>query len=600
MSAHGGSGRPSHAAITSGRASVSSGAASVNRSALMTPSRGLMSRSGAFVGSNSALTSMDRLRWARRYLLSLLLLLALSQTIAIAQTRRRNAPTRKPSSTSQSAVQPASTNTSVVPSTPARTSAATTPPATTSAPNATTPSTPIQVVVVNGQTISTSDFDPAVRQQLETVENKIADARRAVLDLQINTLLLQIEAKKRGIDTHRLYELEVSSRIPVATPTQIKKFVDDHRSEFQLDGVDQASINQQITAYLHDETENKFADDLVKRLRVSNRVVMGVDVNSPKLSDDAVLATIAGQPLKAGPIKERLKPIIYKIRSDAYSLTKQRADKLIDDNLLLDEAKKRQVGPEEIIRTEITDKVHGPSDAEVTKFYEENKARITGDLNSVRNQVVLYLEDENRRRLESELSERLRKNANIRWLITEPPQPVQNISVDDDPARGGVNAPVTVVEFTDFQCPACAAMHPVLDEVLKSYGDKVRFVVRDFPLNQHENARKAAEAANAANEQGKFFEYIDILFQHQKALDIASLKKYASDLGLNRTKFDAALDRGVYAAEVDHDVQDGEMYGVNSTPTIFINGVQLRTLSADGLREAIDRAAKSTSTGRSQ
>src|ERR1044072_6142663 len=230
MSAHGGSGRPSHAAITSGRASVSCSAASVNRGALMTPSRRLRSRSGAFVGSNSALTSMDRLRWARRYLLSLLLLLALSQTIAIAQTRRRNAPTRKPSSTSQAAVQPASTNTAVVPSTPARTPAATTPPATTSAPNATPPSTPIQVVVVNGQTISTSDFDPAVRQQLETVENKIADARRAVLDLQINTLLLQIEAKKRGIDTHRLYELEVSSRIPVATPTQIKKFVADRRS----------------------------------------------------------------------------------------------------------------------------------------------------------------------------------------------------------------------------------------------------------------------------------------------------------------------------------------------------------------------------------
>jgi protein-disulfide isomerase len=181
----------------------------------------------------------------------------------------------------------------------------------------------------------------------------------------------------------------------------------------------------------------------------------------------------------------------------------------------------------------------------------------------------------------------------VRWLITEPPQPVQNISVDDDPARGSVNAPVTIVEFTDFQCPACAAMHPVLEEVLKSYGDKVRFVVRDFPLNQHENARKAAEAADAANEQGKFFEYIAILFKNQKALDVASLKKYASDLGLNRVKFDAALDRGIYAAEVNHDVQDGEMYGVGSTPTIFINGVQLRTLSADGLREAIDRAAKS-------
>jgi protein-disulfide isomerase len=212
----------------------------------------------------------------------------------------------------------------------------------------------------------------------------------------------------------------------------------------------------------------------------------------------------------------------------------------------------------------------------------------------------MYLRDQDQRRLEFELSERLRKTANVRWLISEPAQPVQNVSPDDDPARGAANAPVTIVEFTDFQCPACAAMHPVLEEVLKSYGDKVRFVVRDFPLNQHENAQKAAEAANAANEQGKFFEYIALLFQRQKALDVPSLKKYASELGLNRTRFDAALDRGTYAAEVQRDIEDGEMYGVGSTPTIFINGVQLRVLTADGLREAIDRAAKSRATGQPQ
>ncbi len=188
------------------------------------------------------------------------------------------------------------------------------------------------------------------------------------------------------------------------------------------------------------------------------------------------------------------------------------------------------------------------------------------------------------------MSARLQKNANIRWLISEPEPPVQNISVDDDPSRGEVSAPVTIVEFTDFQCPACAAMHPVLEEVLKSYGNKVRFVVRDFPLTQHENARKAAEAANAANAQGKFFEYASLLFKNQKALDVASLKKYASDLGLNRARFDAELDRGVYTAEIKKDLEDGELYGVGSTPTIFVNGVQLRVLSAEGLREAIDRA----------
>ena len=451
------------------------------------------------------------------------------------------------------------------------------------------PAAPVSLVVVNGQTFTTADLDPAVRQELERLDDKIAEARRNVLELAINTALLEVEAKKRRIDSHRLYELEVSSRVPAATPAQIKKFLEANQQEFE--GMTSEVANRQAAAYLHDETENKLADDLVNRLRKSNPVVMGVDINSPNLNPAAVIATVAGQPLKAETLLERLKPIIYRLKLEAYELSKQRAEQLVDDTLLLEEARRRQVGPEQIIRSEISDKVRNPTEEEVAKFYSDNKARISGDLNSVRNQVALYLQNESRRRLEKDLSARLRKNANIQWLITEPAQPIQNVSVDDDPVRGDANAPITIVEFTDFQCPACAAMHPVLEEVLKSYGNKVRFVVRDFPLNQHEHARKAAEAANAANAQGKFFEYITLLFKNQKALDVPSLKKYASELGLDRARFDAALDRGVFAAEVQKDVTDGEMYGVGSTPTIFVNGVQLRTLSAEVLKEAIERAA---------
>ena len=451
------------------------------------------------------------------------------------------------------------------------------------------PAAPVSLVVVNGQTITTAELEPNLRQELESVDNKIAEARRRVLDLQINTTLLDIEAQKRHIDTHRLYELEVSNRVPTFTPAQIKKFIDENRSQFA--GVDPSVANQQVAAYLHDEAESKLADDLVSRLRKTYPVVMGLDINSPSLNAASVVVTIAGQPATAAPIIERLKPIIYNLKLEAYEATKQRVDRLVDDMLLLEEARRRQIGPEEIVRAEISDKVKPPTEEEISKFYSENKSRISGDLNAVRNQLASYLEDESRQRLEKDLSARLRKSANIQWLITEPAQPVQNISVDDDPARGDASAPVTIVEFTDFQCPACAAMHPVLEEVLKSYGNRVRFVVRDFPLNQHENARKAAEAANAANAQGKYFEYIAVLFKNQKALDVPSLKRYASDLGLDRAKFDAALDRGMYAAEVKKDITDGELYGVGSTPTIFVNGVQLRILSAEGLRAAIDRAA---------
>jgi protein-disulfide isomerase len=460
-------------------------------------------------------------------------------------------------------------------------------PTTTPAPQP-PPGKPVPVVVIKDQTISTAEFEPELRREVESVDYQIALARSSLLDLQINTMLLQAEAKKRGIPSHRLYELEVLRKIPVPTPAQIKKVIDDNPTQFG--GVDPAVAGPQVAAYMHDEFENKISDDFVKRLRVTNSVQKGVDLNTPNINPDATVATVAGQPLKAAVLNERLKPIIYKIQMSAYELIKQRADQMVDDLLLLEEAGRRNIGPEVIVRTEITEKIKTPSDTEVTRFYNENKERINGDLSVVRNQVVSYLQAEDKLRLEKELSERLRKDANVRWLISEPAQPVQNISVDDDPSRGAPNAPVTVVEFTDFQCPSCGAMHPVLDEVLPSYGAKVRFVVRDFPLAMHPYAQKAAEAANAAKAQGKFFEYIAILFKHQTALDVPSLKKYASELGLDRARFDSELDRGIYEGEIKHDMDDGEIYGIGGTPTIFINGVQLRVLSAEGLRAAIDKA----------
>jgi predicted DsbA family dithiol-disulfide isomerase len=506
----------------------------------------------------------------------LVLTLLIVTSIAVAQKPRRGTVQRKPPTAVTPQPTPATSN-----------------PAPSQGSQIKAVVAPVSLVIVNGQTLTTEGIQPDLKSQIDSVDERIAQAKRTVLDLQINTILLDTEAKQRRISSHQLYELEVTKRIPPVTPAQVKQFIEDNKDQFG--GMDLATATPQAEAIIHDEHESRLGDALVARLKKTNPVVMGADVTTPNLGGEAVLATIGGVPLKAAVLNERLKPIVYRIRSEAYDIEKKEADRMIDDLLLIAEANRRNIGSDEIIRTEISNKIRNPADVEIAKFYEDNKSRINGDLNAARNQIANYLQEQERARLEKELSDRLRKGAEIRWLISEPIVPVQIVSVDDDPSIGPANAPVTVVEFTDFQCPACAAMHPILDEVLKSYGTNVRFVVRDYPLQQHEWARKAAEAANAARAQGKFFEYAALLFQRQKALDVPSLKKYASELGLNRAKFDAELDKGIYAEEVKHDISDGEIYGVGSTPSIFINGVLLKTLTAEALREAIDRAAVAAS-----
>ena len=499
----------------------------------------------------------------------LLVVLFLAAADSPAQGPRRRAA-RRPVVAKPAATQPASAEPTPAP-------VAMTAPASAAVPLAT----------VNGQTVTTADIDPKVREEVEALEGRIAEARRQILDLQINTLLLESEAGKRKMSPQQLYDLEVARKITEPTAAEVNKFVADNGD--QIEQSEPAAMRQQVVAFLKSERETKLTDEFIKRLRASYPVVNVAGGNAATLPPAAVIATVGGRPITAATINERLKPIAYKLRLNTYELAKQALDLTINDLLLLAEANRRNVPPEEIVRKEISEKIRPPTEAEIAKFYADNKTKIPGELAAVSNQIASYLQEQDRQRLEQALSARLRTGADIRFLISEPPLPLQVISVDDDPVRGDANAPVTIVEFTDFQCPACAAMQPLLDEVLKSYGPKVKLVVRDFPLAMHANARKAAEAANAAHAQGKFFEYTALLFKRQNALDVPSLKKYASELGLDRVRFDAALDGGKYAAEVKHDIDDGQLYGVDSTPAVFVNGIALREMSIEALRALIDR-----------
>jgi len=158
----------------------------------------------------------------------------------------------------------------------------------------------------------------------------------------------------------------------------------------------------------------------------------------------------------------------------------------------------------------------------------------------------------------------------------EPPKPVTIPVGDNVPSRGPADAKVTLVEYTDFECPFCGKFAQNLDEVLedKEIASQVRVVVKQFPLGFHRNAHLASQAALAANAQGKFWEYHDVLWNNQKALDRASLERYAEELGLNMKKFKKALDDGTYKDQVDAEFKEGQGFGVSGTPTWFVNGVR--------------------------
>jgi protein-disulfide isomerase len=457
------------------------------------------------------------------------------------------------------------------------------------------------VAVINDQTLSAADIeaqvneiilrdpDPYLHDYYTDPNKAIREARQRAVDARVASMLVTAEAKKRGKTADEILASEINSRIPQPTDQEIKAAYDANRN--QVGGADLESVRADLISFIRGQRSQELYTALVGRLKMTNVVTKSADVNAPNLAPGTVLVAINGEPLRVDSINERMKAYAYKLEMRIYAVRQQILDRRINDLLVVAEANKKKVGPEEIVRTEITDKLKMPTEAEVSKFYEDNKTRIRGDLAGARTAIINYLQEEQQAKLEVALANKLRASSKVQVLLKEPDAPVMSVNLAGGASRGDVNAAVTVVEFTDFQCSACGGMYPIVEDVLKSYGSRVHFVMRNFPLTSvHPNAFKAAQAAEAAKAQGKFWEYIDLLFKNQTTLDDDSLKKYATQVGLDRKRFDAELDSGKHEPVLRKDMEEGEGYGIDSTPTFFINGVVLTEYSAEGLRAAIEKA----------
>jgi predicted DsbA family dithiol-disulfide isomerase len=243
---------------------------------------------------------------------------------------------------------------------------------------------------------------------------------------------------------------------------------------------------------------------------------------------------------------------------------------LVTEKLLTAEAKKQNVTREELVQAEVDAKVPVPSDDVVERFWNDNAGRINMTKEQAMPQIRLYLRQQDRDRVMSEYVEKLKSAYKVESFF----DPFRTgVATENHPSHGPAQAPITIVEFSDFECPYCGALYPTLKEIEKRYQDQVRLVYRQFPLTQiHPNAQKAAEASLCANEQQKFWEFHDAMFTDQRNLTIAALKDKAVQLKLNAEQFNACLDNGKYVGAIQKDVAEGNKVGLTGTPALFVNG----------------------------
>jgi protein-disulfide isomerase len=244
--------------------------------------------------------------------------------------------------------------------------------------------------------------------------------------------------------------------------------------------------------------------------------------------------------------------------------------RLIDDRILTAEAAKRGVSKQDLIASEIAAKASEPTPQEIDNYYESNKARIPVPKEQAAGQIQQFLKQQNYIKAQDAFLEPLRKS----YTAMPDLEPLRYpIETKGHAMKGKDSAPVTLVEFSDFQCSYCQLFSSTLGRIVTDYGDMVRLVYRHFPVSTlHPDAQKAAEAAICAQEQGHFWEMHDLLFQDSNKLKADDLKADAAKIGLDTKAFAACLDSGKYLDRLKRDVLDASKAGVNGTPALFING----------------------------
>ncbi len=294
----------------------------------------------------------------------------------------------------------------------------------------------------------------------------------------------------------------------------------------------------------------------------------------PALAADLpeVVATVHDQPISAEELSASMRGQLLQMDMERYEAMKAQLDSLVAERLIALEAAERGMSVEEFERVEVFAKMEPVTPEQVRAFYDGNKERLSRPFEELEGRIMAHLQRQSEARRRAALGRELRQRYPVKIALAPPRA---DVGADDDPFMGPQDAPVTLVEFSDFQCPYCRSVQSVLKRLMTAYHGQLKLVFRDFPLRQiHPEAQKAAEAAQCANDQGQFWQYHDRLFAVTE-LGGEALKQYAVELGLDAEQFDTCLDSEKYSQEVQNDIDDAIAVGVNATPSFFVNGLPI-------------------------
>jgi protein-disulfide isomerase len=294
---------------------------------------------------------------------------------------------------------------------------------------------------------------------------------------------------------------------------------------------------------------------------------------SPVAESQAAVAVAAGAAISQRELDDATAGQMMMLRNQEYQVKSKVLDEIIKKRLIDAEAKKRALTVEQLYAQEVDSKISKPTDGEVAAFKLALSSQAKGAVEQSNAQIQAELRSLEIKQARLDYVSTLREKSDVEVMLLPP---TVNVTFDRKNLRGDQNAPITIVEFADYQCPYCKQAEATVAQVLEKYAGRVSVAFRDFPLTSiHPYAEKASEAARCAAQEGKFWEFHDALFASQSKLDESSLFAIAQTTGLNAQSFRSCLGSGESRPLVSHDQEDGKKAGISSTPGFFVNGVFL-------------------------